>query len=173
MTSLTHGGDVTAQLKTLGTGRLEQPEGAPGAHLLEVFPNRYPDRPYIISFAYPEYTSLCPVTGQPDFGTIVMEYIPAQYCVESKSFKLYMFAYRNHQTFMETLTNRILDDMTGALDPLWCRVKGLFAPRGGTHIHVFAERFRQTGDPALLREVRRMARDWKQEAAPHRFDGQN
>ncbi len=95
--TMTNGGDQTAQLTVLGTGRLPQPEGGPSVSLLEVFPNRFPHRPYVVSMAFPEYTSLCPVTGQPDFGTIVVEFIPDQKCVESKSFKLYMFAYRNHQ----------------------------------------------------------------------------
>lgn len=167
MSMLTHGGDQTTHLKTLGTGRLPHPEGGPGAHLLEVFPNRFPGRPYIITFAYPEYTSLCPVTGQPDFGTIVLEYIPDERCVESKSFKLYMFSFRSHQTFMETLTNTILDDMVTVLDPLWCRVKGLFAPRGGTHIHVFAEHFKTLQEAALRHAVYRVVRNWKHEAAPH------
>ncbi len=163
----THGGDQTAHLKTLGTGRLPQPEGGPGIHLLEVFPNRFVGRPYIITFAYPEFTSLCPVTGQPDFGVVVLEYIPHEKCVESKSFKLYMFAFRNHRTFMETLTNTMLDDMVATLDPLWCRIKGLFAPRGGTHIHVFAEHFRMVDDPVLRRNIGRSVRDWKREPAPH------
>ncbi|MEG1610848.1 MAG: preQ(1) synthase [Bilophila sp.] len=163
---LTQGGDQTAHLKTLGKGRMDQPEGGPGVHLLEVFPNRY-HRPYVISIAFPEYTSLCPVTGQPDFGTIVVEYIPDERCVESKSFKLYMFAYRNHQSFMETITNSVLEDMLTALDPLWCRVKGLFVPRGGTTLHVFAEHFKTLPDPAQQAQVRQSVADWKHEATPH------
>ena len=168
MSLLTHGGDITDQLKTLGTGSMEQP-GAPHAGHLEVFPNRCPTRPYVVSLSYPEYTSLCPVTGQPDFGVIVVDYIPGALCVESKSFKLYLFAFRNHQAFMETLTNKILDDMVSALSPRWCRVKGLFAPRGATHIHVFAEYMQDFAedDKDLARSIRRMVRDWKREAAPH------
>lgn len=164
------GGDQISQLKTLGTGRLPHPENGPNAGLLESFPNRFPQRPYIISIAFPEYTSLCPVTGQPDFGTIVVEYIPDKLCVESKSFKLYMFAYRSHQSFMETITNNILDDMITALDPLWCRVKGLFVPRGGTHLHVFAEHFKSVGDNVdekRRRDVERIVSEWKHEATPH------
>lgn len=170
MTILTNGGDQTAHLKTLGKGRMEQPEGGPGIHLLEVFPNRYPNRPYVISIAFPEYTSLCPVTGQPDFGTIVTEYIPDERCVESKSFKLYMFAYRNHQSFMETITNTVLEDMLTVLDPLWCRVKGLFLPRGGTYIHVFAEQFKTLSDASRQEQVRQTVTSWKQEASPHSWD---
>ena len=158
--TMTNGGDQTAQLTVLGTGRLPQPEGGPSVSLLEVFPNRFPHRPYVVSMAFPEYTSLCPVTGQPDFGTIVVEFIPDQKCVESKSFKLYMFAYRNHQSFMESITNTILEDFVEALDPMWCRVKGLFSPRGATYLHVFAK----------AEEVRQAVADWKREAAPHTWD---
>ncbi len=170
MTMVSHGGDSTNNLTVLGTGRIPEPKGGPGVHLLEVFDNKFPQRPYIISFAYPEYTSLCPVTGQPDFGTIVMEYIPHLRCVESKSFKLYMFAYRNHQAFMETLTNTVLDHMVEALEPRWCRIKGLFAPRGATHIHVFAEYFQEVEDKAMHKSVQRMVREWKREPHPHHWE---
>lgn len=170
MTSFTRSDDQTGHLKTLGTGRMPRPEGGPGVHLLETFPNRFPHRPYVISLAFPEYTSLCPVTGQPDFGVIVAEYIPAELCVESKSFKLYMFAYRDHHSFMETITNTVLEDLAQALDPLWCRVKGLFSPRGGTHIHVFAEHFAPIEDEERRLEIRRVVSEWKREAAPHGWE---
>ena len=140
--------DQTQDLKVLGTGRLQSPEGGPSVALLEAFPNCFPQRPYVISISFPEFTSLCPVTGQPDCGTITVEYIPDELCVESKSFKLYMFAYRNHHSFMETITNNVLNDIVTLLDPDWARVKGLFVPRGGTRIHVFAEHFRKL--PASL-----------------------
>ncbi|GAB7023140.1 preQ(1) synthase [Salidesulfovibrio brasiliensis] len=158
--------DQTVHLKTLGQGgqtgyRLD----SPGPDILEAFPNNHPDRPYVVSIEFPEYTSLCPVTGQPDFATIVLEYVPDQKIVESKSFKLYMFAYRNHQSFMETITNTMLDDFVAVLDPHWCRVKGLFVPRGGTRLHVFAEHFKK--DSAMAGEIRETVRDWKQQAAPH------
>ena len=151
--TMTNGGDQTAQLTVLGTGRLPQPEGGPSVSLLEVFPNRFPHRPYVVSMAFPEYTSLCPVK-----------------CVESKSFKLYMFAYRNHQSFMESITNTILEDFVEALDPMWCRVKGLFSPRGATYLHVFAEHYKKLDDPAKAEEVRQAVADWKREAAPHTWD---
>ena len=150
--TMTNGGDQTAQLTVLGTGRLPQPEGGPSVSLLEVFPNRFPHRPYVVSMAFPEYTSLCPVTGQPDFGTIVVEFIPDQKCVESKSFKLYMFAYRNHQSFMESITNTILEDFVEA------------------YLHVFAEHYKKLDDPAKAEEVRQAVADWKREAAPHTWD---
>lgn len=172
MSNLTHGGDDTSGLSQLGSGSIVVPPGGPGPQLLEVFPNRFPGRPYIVTFSYPEYTSLCPMTGQPDFGTIRMEYIPHERCVESKSFKLYMLAYRNHQAFMESLTNTVLDHMVERLDPLWCRISGLFAPRGATHIHVYAEHFAeldaaQPDHLVLMKKVRSTVYGWKRENHQH------
>ncbi|AAS95443.1 preQ(1) synthase [Nitratidesulfovibrio vulgaris] len=157
--------DQTEHLRALGQ-KTPYPAAGPSTDLLEAFPNRFPDRPYIVSIAFPEFTSLCPVTGQPDFATIVVEYIPDQFCVESKSFKVYMFAFRDHQSFMETITNTILDDMTTKLQPLWCRVKGLFTPRGGTQLHVFAERFKEV-EPARAQALRDMVSEWKRENNRH------
>ena len=159
-------GDQTTHLRVLGAGKLPDPAGPPGAHLLEAFPNLFPQRQYIIRIAYPEFTSLCPVTGQPDFATIVVEYIPDALCVESKSFKLYMTAFRNHNAFMETITNTILHDLCALLAPRWCRVNGIFAARGGTHLHVFAEQFKELTETetALLKEA---VNAWKNEARPY------
>lgn len=158
--------DETGHLHVLGEGgKTKYQMDSPHSGILEVFPNNYPERPYVVSISFPEYTSLCPMTGQPDFGTIVVEYIPDQKIVESKSFKLYMFAYRNHQSFMETLTNKMLDDFVEALDPLWCRVKGLFAPRGATDLHVFAEHFKQDSD--RYEHVKDLVSEWKQEVGKH------
>ena len=159
--------DETGNLRILGAGGLPCPENGPGAYLLESFPNRYPARPYIISIVFPEFTSLCPVTGQPDTGTVCVEYIPDGLCVESKSFKLYMFAFRNHQSFMETITNAVLDDLRSAIAPCWCRVKGLFAPRGVTRLHVFAEDFKRL-PPERESILREAVRAWKAEPDPHR-----
>ena len=108
--------------------RCPELQGGPSTALLESFPNRYPRRPYVISITFPEFTSLCPVTGQPDMGTITVEYIPDRLCVESKSFKLYMFAFRNHQSFMETITNTVLEDLWTVLAPCWCRVRACSCP---------------------------------------------
>lgn len=159
--------DDIESLRLLGQGSLPRQPGEPGVGLLEAFSNKYPGRPYIISIEFPEYTSLCPVTGQPDFGSICVEYIPDKLCVESKSFKLYMFAYRNHQAFMETITNSILDDLCALLEPCWCRVKGLFAPRGGTQIHVFAEEYKIM-DQAKKRLIDEAVKAWKAEFRPFR-----
>ncbi|MDD6181779.1 MAG: preQ(1) synthase [Desulfovibrionaceae bacterium] len=158
--------DQTAHLKVLGTGKMPEIQGGPGVHLLESFPNRFPHRPYVVSIAFPEFTSLCPVTGQPDMGTITVEYIPDELCVESKSFKLYMFAFRNHQSFMETITNTILEDFQQLLHPCWIRVKGLFAPRGATRLHVFAEAFKDLPEERS-RLVREAVRHWREETTPH------
>ncbi len=152
--------DNVSNLLNLGTGKMPTPQGAPGLLQLEAFPNCYPDRNYVISISYPEFTSLCPVTGQPDFGTIIMEYVPDQKCVESKSFKLYMFAYRNHQSFMETITNTMLDHMWELLEPRWCYIKGIFLPRGGTNIHVFAERYKDMSELEAS-ALRLTVQDWK------------
>lgn len=128
-----------AHLRHLGTGSMPRPQTPPSADMLDIFPNRHSDRDYVIKVSCPEFTSVCPVTGQPDFGTIVIEYIPDQYCVESKSLKLYLFAYREHASFMESITNTFCDHLVERLDPRWIKVSGLFVPRGGIEMHVFAE----------------------------------
>jgi 7-cyano-7-deazaguanine reductase len=100
--------------------------------ILESFPNPKPNRDYQIKFTFPEFTSLCPVTGQPDFATITIEYIPNRLCVEMKSLKLYFFSYRNKGIFYEAVTNQILDDLVAVLKPRQMTVIGDFAVRGGT-----------------------------------------
>lgn len=127
----------TQGLSKLGstTTRYDVPE----ASILEAFPNRFPERDYVITFEHPEFTSLCPMTGQPDFGTIRVRYVPGERCVESKSFKLYMGAFRNHGSFMESLTNKIADDLIANLAPRRMTVEGIFNVRGGTHISVRVE----------------------------------
>ena len=106
---------------------------------LETFPNRHPDRRYTVKLETDEFTAVCPMTGQPDFATIRVEYIPNQRIVESKSFKLYIWSFRNEGIFHEHVTNVILDDLVAALDPHWCRVTGEFSVRGGIAITVTAE----------------------------------
>ena len=105
---------------------------------LETFENLYPENDYIITFDCPEYTSLCPVTGQPDFGHIIIRYIADKRCVESKSLKLYLFSFRNTNTCHEESVNRILTDFVAACSPRKCEVVGLFRPRGGIAINVKA-----------------------------------
>jgi len=103
----------------------------PAAEQLEVFPNPNPGRDYTIEIVCPEFTSLCPKTGQPDFGTITFTYVPAASCVELKSLKLYLQRYRNQGAFYETVVNRLLDDFVYACRPKRCQVVGAFTPRGG------------------------------------------
>lgn len=100
--------------------------------ILEAFPNPSPQRDYTIQFVFPEFTSVCPVTGQPDFATITVRYVPDRLCVEMKSLKLYYFSYRNKGIFYEAVTNAILDDLVAVLKPRRMTVVGEFAVRGGT-----------------------------------------
>ena len=104
---------------------------APSADKLERFANPNPGRDYTIEIVCPEFTSLCPMTGQPDFGTITFTYTPAASCVELKSLKLYLQRFRNQGAFYETVVNRLLDDFVEACKPARCRVVGAFTPRGG------------------------------------------
>ena len=104
---------------------------APSAEQLETFTNEFPGRDYAIEIVCPEFTSVCPRTGQPDFGTITFTYTPAGRCVELKSLKLYLQRYRNLGVFYESLVNRLLDDFVKACQPRRCRVVGAFTPRGG------------------------------------------
>ena len=106
---------------------------------LETFSNPNPERDYEITFEAPEFTCLCPRTGQPDFATIRIRYVPDRKCVELKSLKLYLWSFRNEGAFHEAVTNRILDDLVGALDPRSMTVEGDFFVRGGIHTVVKAE----------------------------------
>jgi 7-cyano-7-deazaguanine reductase len=107
---------------------------------LEAFPNHNPDRFYRVTLETSEFTCLCPMTGQPDFATVKVDYAPDRNVVESKSFKLYLWSYRNEGAFHEHVINTILDDLVAVLDPHWCRVTGIFNIRGGIGITVEAER---------------------------------
>lgn len=106
--------------------------------LLETFENKHPERDYVVRFDCPEFTTLCPKTGQPDFGHIYIRYIPRQRMVESKSLKLYLFSFRNHGDFHEDVVNIILNDLWTLMDPKYIEVEGRFMPRGGISIHPFA-----------------------------------
>ena len=100
-------------------------------NLLESFDNQFPDRQYQIEIRCPEFTSVCPRTGQPDFGTLTITYTPAAKCVELKSLKFYLQSFRNEGIFYEHVTNAILDDLVGTLTPRWMQVKADFNARGG------------------------------------------
>jgi 7-cyano-7-deazaguanine reductase len=104
---------------------------SPSNDQLETFANQFPGREYTIEIVCPEFTSLCPKTGQPDFGTITFTYTPADRCVELKSLKLYLQRFRNEGVFYEHIVNRLLDDFVSACRPRRCRVAGAFTPRGG------------------------------------------
>ncbi len=106
---------------------------------IETFDNPHPDREYVIKHVAPEYTSVCPKTGQPDFGTIEIEYVAGRLCIELKSLKRYLQSYRNVGVFYEDLVNRILDDLVEAAQPRWMKVTGTFTPRGGMHSVVTAQ----------------------------------
>ncbi len=112
-------------------------------NLLETFPNQYPGRDYTIQIVCPEFTSVCPKTGQPDFGTLTITYTPDQKCVELKSLKLYLQCYRNEGIFYETVTNRILDDLVAVVQPRTIRLVAAFTPRGGITTTVTATFQRQ------------------------------
>jgi len=105
---------------------------------LETFPNPKPERDYLIRFDCPEFTCLCPKTGQPDFATILVEYVPDRLCVELKSWKLYLWSFRDEGAFHEAVTNRILDDLIAAIAPRRLRVEGAFKVRGGITTTVVA-----------------------------------
>ncbi len=105
---------------------------------IETFDNIYSDRNYEITFQCPEFTSLCPVTGQPDFGEIIIRYIPDKLCIESKSLKLHLFSYREHNSFHEEVVNAILSHIIEVSSPRWIEVLGNFNPRGGISINVKA-----------------------------------
>ena len=106
--------------------------------VLETFVNKHPGREYLVTFTCPEFTSLCPKTGQPDFAKILITYIPRERMVESKSLKLYLFSFRNQGDFHEDCVNIILNDLVALMDPRYIEVKGIFTPRGGIAIHPFA-----------------------------------
>lgn len=111
--------------------------------VLETFVNKHLDNEYLVTFTCPEFTSLCPKTGQPDFAKIIINYIPRRRMVESKSLKLYLFSFRNHGDFHEDCVNIIMKDLVKLMEPKYIEVIGLFTPRGGISIYPFAN----YGDP--------------------------
>ena len=118
---------------------------------LEAFPNRTLDRFYLVILETDEFTCLCPVTGQPDFAKILVEYIPDQKVIESKSYKLYLWSFRNEGAFHEHVINQICDDLVEILDPHWIKVTGIFNVRGGIGITVESE---HTKTPAARQQWR-------------------
>ena len=123
-------------LKVLGAETNYAQTYAP--EVLETFENRHQENDYWVRFNCPEFTSLCPITGQPDFAEIIISYIPDKRMVESKSLKLYLFSFRNHGDFHEDCVNTIMKDLIALMDPRYIEVTGLFMPRGGISIHPYA-----------------------------------
>lgn len=137
---------MTDSQETLNLSQLGQQSDtptSPDAAVLECVPNPHPDTDYVARFVAPEFTSLCPVTGQPDFAHLVIDYIPDQLLVESKSLKLFLTSFRNHGSFHEGCTIEIAKRLVQALAPKWLRIGGYWYPRGGIPIDVFY----QTGEP--------------------------
>ena len=122
--------------KLLGSETNYRSDYAPD--VLETFENKHPDNDYWVQFNCPEFTSLCPITGQPDFAEIKIMYIPDQRMVESKSLKLYLFSFRNHGDFHEDCVNIIMKDLIKLMDPKYIEVIGYFLPRGGISIYPYA-----------------------------------
>lgn len=120
--------------------------------LLETFVNKHPDNEYLVTFDCPEFTSLCPLTGQPDFAKIIISYIPRERMVESKSLKLYLFSFRNHGDFHEDCVNIIMKDLVKLMDPKYLEVTGIFYPRGGISIYPFANY--ADDEHAMLKQIR-------------------
>ncbi|MEO8102464.1 MAG: preQ(1) synthase [Betaproteobacteria bacterium] len=112
---------------------------APASKLLEVFPNPQPKRDFVVHMQIPEFTCLCPITGQPDFATLYLDYIPDAHCVELKSLKLYIWSFRNEGKFHEAVANEILDEIVGAIAPRFARLTAKFWVRGGIFTTVVAE----------------------------------
>jgi 7-cyano-7-deazaguanine reductase len=115
---------------------------------LETFPNPHPERDYTIHMEVPEFTCLCPKTGQPDFATILIDFVPDQLCVELKSLKMYMWSFREEGGFHEAMTNRIADDIVAAIQPRFLRVTGRWNVRGGIWTDVVVEHRREGWEPA-------------------------
>lgn len=133
----------------LGNQKVKYPDRY-SPDVLETFDNKHPENDYLVTFNCPEFTSLCPKTGQPDFATITINYIPDIKMVESKSLKLYLFGFRNHGDFHEDCVNIIMKDLVKLMSPRYLEVIGKFTPRGGISIYPFAN----YGDPSHQELVR-------------------
>ncbi len=129
--------------------------------ILETFENQHPDNDYWVRFNCPEFTSLCPITSQPDFATIYINYIPSKRMVESKSLKLYLFSFRNHGAFHEDCINMIMKDLIILMEPKYIEVWGIFTPRGGISIYPYCNH--GNGEPCYqeMAQYRMMNRDLK------------
>jgi len=127
--------------------------------ILESFNNKHPDNDYMVKFNCPEFTSLCPITGQPDFATIYISYMPEEKMVESKSLKLYLFSFRNHGGFHEDCVNIIMKDLIKLMDPKYIEVWGKFLPRGGLSIDPYCNYGKPGSKYEKMAEYRMMNHD--------------
>ncbi len=137
---MTESSSDTSKLTLLGASKTEYRFDGPNADMLEVFDNKHSESLYVVGLDCTEFTSLCPMTGQPDFGRVEITYVPNRLCVESKSLKLYLFSYRNHGAFHEDCVNIIADDLASRISPQYLRVFGDFNVRGGIAIKPMAIR---------------------------------
>ena len=126
--------------------------------VLETFVNRHPEHDYWVRLRCPEFTSVCPITGQPDFATILIDYIPDLRLVESKSLKLYLFSFRNHGAFHEDCVNIIRNDLVRLMEPKYLEVTGLFTPRGGISIHPYCNYGKEGTEYETLAKTRLFVR---------------
>ncbi len=155
-----------AGLTLLGHGAAYRDGYAP--ETLEAFPNKHPGRDYFVKFNCPEFTSLCPMTGQPDFASLAIAYVPDARLVESKSLKLYLHSFRNHGDFHEDCVNIIMDDLIALMDPKYIEVWGRFAPRGGLSIDPYVN-YGRPGTPwSRTAEERLRWHDISPEIVPYR-----
>ncbi len=130
--------DNVKDLKNLGSKKTIYVYDEPNSKILETFENQFSHRNYHTKFVFNEFTSLCPKTGQPDFATVSVEYVADKKCIETKSLKLYFLSFRQYGSFMETITNQILEDLVEKCKPRQMKVTSNFNPRGGTFINVIA-----------------------------------
>ena len=137
-------------------------------NVLESFENKHKENDYFVKFNCPEFTSLCPITGQPDFANIIISYIPDERCVESKSLKLYLFGFRNHGDFHEDVVNIIMKDLINLLNPRYIEVLGRFLPRGGISIDPYCNYGRPGTKYEAMAEHRLLNHDLNPESVDNR-----
>ena len=137
---------MAARKTRLQLGRVVAIPESPDKAVLDAVPNPHTDADYVVRFTAPEFTTLCPITGQPDFAHLVLDYVPRRWLVESKSLKLYLSAFRNHAGFHEDCTVGIGKRLTDLLKPKWLRIGGYWYPRGGMPIDVFFEKGKKPAD---------------------------
>lgn len=138
-------------------------------HLLETFENRHPQRDYFVKFNCPEFTTLCPITAQPDFGCITIGYVPDERLVESKSLKFYLYSFRNHGSFHEDCVNTIINDLIAVADPKYIEVWGKFMPRGGISIDPYVNHGKKGSPWVEVAEQRLHKHDLYPEGIDNRF----